>query len=134
MTLTWVTTSMNQWQRSWIGGKQSRRTSTVTTNGNFSTVCYFSGCNDREVIPGRTCAIESNHVREKVKTPFARTGVDKWSNHNRGYNILLTYDPQISFTQSPAGQVAGRIGLAGLNARPRNNTHKAKNASTPTMS
>ena len=88
----------------------------------------------REGNPDFNSAIESNNGREKGQNPSACTGVDKWSNHNRGYNILLTYDPQISFTQSPAGQVAGRIGLAGLNARPRNNTHKAKNASTPTMS
>ena len=70
----------------------------------FSTVCYFSGCNARQGRPGRTCKIESNHGIEKGQTPFARTEVNKRSNHNRSCEILLIYDPWSLTPKSPAGQ------------------------------
>ena len=99
-------------QRSWLGGKLSRRTITVSnvmTKRKKITVCSFSGWNDREVIPGSTHKIESKHGIEKGKTPSACTGVDKRLNLNCGYKILLTYDPRSSTPQSPEGQWA-RLG------------------------
>ena len=62
-----------------------------------------------EVSPIRTHAIESNHIIEKGRTPFARTGMDKQSNRNRGDDIILMYYPWSSTPQSPSEQGA-RLG------------------------
>ena len=69
----------------------------------FFIVCFFSLWNDREVIPGRTRAIEPNYGREKGRTYFVRTGVDRRLNHNHSCKILLMYDYWTSNPRSPAG-------------------------------
>ena len=73
---------------------------------NFS-VCYSCRRNARERSPGRTCKIDSNHDSKNGQTHFTYKWLDKRPNHNCCYEILLTYDPQISTPQSPAGQGAG---------------------------
>ena len=62
-----------------------------------------------EVSPIRTHAIESNHIIEKGRTPFARTGMDKQSNCNHGCEMLLMYDLWSLNPQSRAGQ-GSRLG------------------------
>ena len=107
--MTLIHTSMKLWQRSWIGGKLSRSkimVSTLTTNKNNFSVCYFSGWNAREESPGRTCPIDSNHGSKKVRSLFASTVVGKRSNFYRGHKVLLAYYPRSSTPQSPVGQVA----------------------------
>ena len=101
---------MNQRQCSWPGGKQSKRTSTlsnVTTNGNVFAVCSLSGRNAREGSPGRNIAIDSINGREKARNPFASTGVGKRSNYNRRCKVLFKNDLQRSAPQSPAGTISG---------------------------
>ena len=71
------------------------------------TACYFSRCNAQEESPSRTCTIEFNRGSKNGRTPFASTGVGKLSNHNRGREILLTYDLWSLTTQSPVGKGAG---------------------------
>ena len=97
--------------------------STVTINGKFFAVCSFSQWSAREGSPGRTCAIESNHGREKGRTPFARTGVDKRLDRNCGCDILLMYDPWRLTLQSPAGQGAGLGSRIGNQVGRLNTTH-----------
>ena len=46
-------------------------------------------------------------MAEESCNPFTRMGVDKRSNRNRGFNILLMYDRQSSTPHSPAVQGAG---------------------------
>ena len=70
-------------------------------------VCSLSGHNAREGSPGRTIAIESINGREKGITPFASTGVGKWSNCNCRCEVLFTNDPQSSAPQYPKGTRAG---------------------------
>ena len=121
--MTRIHTSMKLWQRSWIGGKLSRSkimVSTLTTNKNTFSVCYFSGWNAREESPGRTCPIDSNHGSKKVRSLFASTVVGKRSNFYRGHKVLLAYDSRISTPQSPVGKGAGlgsriRNKVGGLN-------------------
>ena len=97
-TLTWIHTNMIQWQRSWLGGKLSRKISTVSTVtiNRFFSVCYFFQRHNSDGRPGCTRAIESNHGSENGQTHFAYTGVDKGSNRNRGCKIVFTYDLWIS--------------------------------------
>ena len=71
------------------------------------SVFYFFWQHSREGSPGRTREIESNHGRENSQTHFARIWLDKWSDYNYGFKIVIMYDPQSSTSQSPAGQEAG---------------------------
>ena len=71
------------------------------------SVCYLCLRHAREGRPSRTCAIESNHGSEIGRTHFARTGLDKWSNRNCGYKIVITYDPRSLTPQSLARQGSG---------------------------
>ena len=102
-----IHTSMNQWQRSWPGGKLSKRTSTVSTvmtNGYAFCRFFLSGWNAREVSPGCTLTIESIHGSEKGQTPFASTWVGKRSYCNRVHKVLPTYDMRRFTPQSPVGK------------------------------
>ena len=93
-TLIRIPTNMSQWRHSWLGEKQPRRISMVSTstiNRDIFSVCCFCWRNDMEGSPGSTCATNSNHVSENVQTNFECAGMDKQSNCNLGCKIILTY-------------------------------------------
>ena len=63
---------------------------------HFFVICSLSGRNSREGSPGNSLSIESIHGREKGRTPFASTGVGKWTNCNRRCEVLFTDDSRSS--------------------------------------
>ena len=87
--------------------------STVPINGNIFLCFSFFRRHTREESPGCTCAIEYNYDIENGIIHFARIGLNKRPNHNRGCKILLIYDPQSSTSQSPAGEVSGPVSVIG---------------------
>ena len=110
--LTRIPTNMRQHQRSWIGGKQPIRISTVRTdtiNGNIFSVCSLCRWYAREGGPYCTHAIESNHGSKNGRTHLARMRLYKRLDHNWGCRIVLTYDPQSSTPQYPAGHWSGLV-------------------------
>ena len=70
-------------------------------------VCYFCWCHAREVSPGRTRKFDLTHVSENGQSHSSCARLDKWSDYNRGCEIVLMHDPWISTTQSPVGTVIG---------------------------
>ena len=108
--ITRILKSMNQWQRSWPGGKRSRKKgtmSTVTTNRKQIHCFSIRGRNDKEVSLSLPLLIDSSHGREKGITPFSSTEVGKRTNCYHRCKVLLTDDPQGLATQSPARTGAG---------------------------
>ena len=113
-----------RWQR-WPQVKiRISKISTSTINGNIFSVCSFFRCHAREGIPGHTCKFESNHGSENGGNHFACAGLNKRSNHNRGCEILLTYDTWILTIQYSVGQRSGygagigpRVGALNLTIR-----------------
>ena len=91
----------------WEKSRKTNTVSTATTNGEKIAVCSLSGNNAREGSPSSALSIESSRGIEKVRTPFASTGVGKQSNHNCRCEVLFMDDLQISAPQSPAGTGAG---------------------------
>ena len=77
------------------------------------SICSFYQRHAKEGSPGHTHAIKSNHGNKNVRTHFERAGMDKKSNHNRGYEIVVTYDPRRSTIQSPMEQESGLGPLIG---------------------
>ena len=57
--------------------------------------------------PSCALSIESSNVREKIRTPFAGTGVGTRTNNNRRCEVLFGYDLRSSDPQSPAGMEDG---------------------------
>ena len=108
--LTGILTDMSQWQRSCIGGNKSKSTSMIITDKikrkKFS-VSYFSWWNAGKGSPGHTHKLEWTHGSKNWWTHYELVGLGKWSDHNRGCDIVLTNYPRSLTPQLPLVQEEG---------------------------
>ena len=110
-SLTQILTNISQWRHYWLGGKQSRRISTVSTVTIKGNVFYPFVLSVNDMLGRESLVILmqlSKTMTAKMDKPISN--VRGWTNGgitNRGCKIVLMYDTQSSTPQSPAGQGSG---------------------------